>query len=303
MILGKNIVIVRQQKKMTDMLYDLDFKIMEAENGVDCIRKTIRYRPDLVIAEVNTPNLNGLSMAKILDTLLIRIPIILTASDAKYEKHALSFPNVKGYLITQATDTGFNYEKVRSDFETVIFNMEDFELSSTEYTYTFRQHEWANLLGKSDKKRLMIVEDDESYRKALLRRMDVYDAYDLFSATDGLEGFFKSLLVEPDLILTDIKMPKLDGFAMSQLFYILNKPLPLVFLTALESEEIKQKSKKAHGVLGFMLKETLNNKNEFIERVDSYLAKAKMMRKSWQEIYQEGSTETLKKGEENEGIV
>lgn len=303
MIIGKNIIVVRQQKRMINMLYDLDFKIMEAENGVDCIRKTIRYRPDLVIAEVNTPNLNGLSMARILDTLLIRIPVILTAADAKYEKHALSFPNVKGYLIIPGTEDGFNYDETRSNFESTLFSMDDFELSSTEYTYTFRQHEWANLLGKSDKKRLMIVEDDESYRKALLKKMDLYDAYDLFSAKDGLEGFFKSLLVEPDLILTDIKMPKLDGFAMSQLFYILNKPLPLVFLTALESEEIKKKIKKANGVLGFMLKENLKNRKEFIEQVESYLAKAKMLRKSWQAIYQEGSTETLKRGEENEGIV
>ena len=31
---------------------------------------------------------------------------------------------------------------------------------------------------------------------------------------------FKALLIEPDLILTDIMMPKLDGMAMSQIFYI-----------------------------------------------------------------------------------
>ncbi len=303
MILGKNIIAVNQSKEMLELLFDLDYKIMEAEDCIEGIRSTIRYRPDLVVAEINSPNLNGLSMARILKTLLVSSPLILTASDEKFRKYATSFDNVYGFILNQNVRPKDSKDTFRSDFESIIFNLDNFQLTEPEFSYSFRQHEWANLIGKSNNKRLLIIEDDEDFRKAILKKIDFFNIFDLFSAKDGLEGVFKALLIEPDLILSDIKMPILDGMAMSQLFFILNKPFPIVFLSAVDDKEIRQKSQKANGVLGYMEKEMLRDKTIFVDQIESYLNKAATLRRTWKELYQQGATESLKKDNDEPDIL
>lgn len=287
MIIGKNIIAVNQSKEMLNLLFDLDYKILEVKDCIEGIRQTIRYRPDLVIAEINSPALNGISMARILKTLMVNIPLILTASDEKHKKRALSFENVNGFLLNPAKGSGLSRDKIRSGFESIIFNLDNFSLSSTDYSYRFRQHEWANLLAKSNKKKILIVEDDESFLKLVLKKTDSFNRFDLFSATDGLEGVFKALLVEPDLVLTDINMPNLDGMAMSQLFFILNKPFPIVFLTGLEGEGVEQKAKKAHGSVGLLKKEIVSDNTLLAEQLDIHLTKAAILQKNWKKKLQE----------------
>jgi CheY-like chemotaxis protein len=151
--------------------------------------------------------------------------------------------------------------------ESIIFNVENINLGTIEFSYSFRQHEWASLLGKSGRQKLLIIEDDEAVRRTMLKYLDSVQIYDLFNAKDGLEGVFKALLVDPQLILTDISMPKLDGLAMCQIFYILNKPCPIAFVTSLDNDEILQKAKKAQGSVGLLDKSILQHKEQFLEQV------------------------------------
>ncbi len=62
------------------------------------------------------------------------------------------------------------------------------------------------------RKKILIV-DDEPAIVALLRA-SLLGAYEIFTAGDGEEGFQKALDNPPDLILSDILMPKADGFAL-----------------------------------------------------------------------------------------
>jgi DNA-binding response OmpR family regulator len=60
---------------------------------------------------------------------------------------------------------------------------------------------------------ILIVDDDPSIRQALTRELALA-GYDAISAADGLEG--KTLFEErrPDLVITDLAMPRADGFAL-----------------------------------------------------------------------------------------
>ena len=195
MILGKNILAVNQCQEMLDLLYDLNYKIMVAKDCIEGIQHTIRFQPDFVLVEIDSPNLNGLSMAGILDTLLIKTPLILTASDIKYQKPAVSFNNVNGFLLNPIMGSGVTRDKTKSELESIIFNLDNFDLGLVEYSYHFRQHEWANLLGQSGKKKILVIEDDNTFRTKMLRILDATRNYDLFNAADGLDGLFKALLI------------------------------------------------------------------------------------------------------------
>lgn len=60
---------------------------------------------------------------------------------------------------------------------------------------------------------ILVVDDDPSIRQALSRELALA-GYDAISAIDGLEG--KAVFEErrPDLVITDLAMPRADGFAL-----------------------------------------------------------------------------------------
>ncbi|SFO05970.1 response regulator transcription factor [Proteiniclasticum ruminis] len=64
--------------------------------------------------------------------------------------------------------------------------------------------------------RVLIVEDEEFIRKGLVHTMDwlKMDCLVVGEAENGEEGYEKILQMKPDLVLTDIRMPKLDGITM-----------------------------------------------------------------------------------------
>jgi len=290
---GKNIITIKQTSEMQEVLYSLNFKAMQAKDCIDGIRKIIRYVPDLVISDIDVPNLSGLSMARILGMLKIDVPIILTSFVERFREQALSNDNVFGFLLTSSARSDESREKLKKGFVQIINDTADRRLSEPVYTYRFRQHEWANLLGIAHRPRILVIEDNPSMKTLILRRLDAADKYDLYSAEDGLEGLCKALLINPDLILTDIRMPTLDGMAMSQIFYILNKPFPIVFLSIIDDDSSRSKARKVAGVLGYMHKRVLKEGSDFISEVDNYMEVAEAARSSRESIYRKGEGEEL----------
>ncbi|OGH18011.1 MAG: hypothetical protein A3C22_01880 [Candidatus Levybacteria bacterium RIFCSPHIGHO2_02_FULL_37_10] len=62
-------------------------------------------------------------------------------------------------------------------------------------------------------KALLLVEDDKILLN-MYQKLFVNHGYDVHAAMDGEEGLRKSLEEHPDLILLDIRMPKMDGMTM-----------------------------------------------------------------------------------------
>jgi len=62
---------------------------------------------------------------------------------------------------------------------------------------------------------ILVVEDDEVIRD-LLQALLEDEGYTVRSASNGLEALASVDLVRPDLIITDLVMPKLDGFGFRQ---------------------------------------------------------------------------------------
>lgn len=61
-------------------------------------------------------------------------------------------------------------------------------------------------------KRILIVEDNELNRDMLARRLQ-RAGYEVALASDGEEGVALALQLVPDLVIMDLSLPKLDGWA------------------------------------------------------------------------------------------
>jgi DNA-binding response OmpR family regulator len=83
-----------------------------------------------------------------------------------------------------------------------------------------------------DRPLVLVVDDEENIRHLL--RLTFEGDFDVAEAGDGQEGFVQALAVRPDLIVSDIMMPRLDGYG----FYrrLKARPetaaIPFVFLSA-----------------------------------------------------------------------
>ena len=79
--------------------------------------------------------------------------------------------------------------------------------------------------------RILIIEDEAPMRTALTDLLTA-EGYRVLSAADGESGLQRALDEKPDLILLDIMMPKLDGFALCAELRRLALTVPVLMLTA-----------------------------------------------------------------------
>lgn len=63
-------------------------------------------------------------------------------------------------------------------------------------------------------KKILIVEDEYAELMAQLLAVGSRSAYRLFIARDGIEALREIALREPDLIITDLRMPRMDGLEL-----------------------------------------------------------------------------------------
>ncbi|ENZ03259.1 two-component system response regulator [Clostridium thermobutyricum] len=84
-------------------------------------------------------------------------------------------------------------------------------------------------------KKVLVVEDDLKIRE-LIEEFLKAEGYFVRGASDGLEGYSVFREEEFDLVITDIMMPRMDGYALTNLIRE-ESNVPIVMLTALNDEE------------------------------------------------------------------
>jgi DNA-binding response OmpR family regulator len=92
-------------------------------------------------------------------------------------------------------------------------------------------------------KKILIVEDEAPLRNALRDKL-IGEGFMVFEAVNGEAGLELALKEHPDLILLDIVMPKMDGFAMLEAMRTdpWGKKANVIVLTNLNDQEYVLKS-------------------------------------------------------------
>jgi DNA-binding response OmpR family regulator len=81
------------------------------------------------------------------------------------------------------------------------------------------------------KERILVIEDERPMRTALCDLLEA-EGYRVMSASEGAAGLEKALREKPDLLLLDVMMPRVDGFALCAELRKAAAALPILFLTA-----------------------------------------------------------------------
>jgi len=87
--------------------------------------------------------------------------------------------------------------------------------------------------------RLLIVDDEPDIRISLKERLE-FNNFEIVTASDGLEALALARSRKPDLIVTDIRMPIMDGLEMIKTLRQDDdaKHIPVIVMTAYSLEQL-----------------------------------------------------------------
>ena len=93
--------------------------------------------------------------------------------------------------------------------------------------------------------KLLLVEDDNNLREIYEARLQA-EGYSIVTAKDGEEALVVAKAEHPDLIISDIMMPKISGFEMLDILRNTEnlKNVPVIMLTALGQNDDQQRADK-----------------------------------------------------------
>jgi len=83
--------------------------------------------------------------------------------------------------------------------------------------------------------KILLVEDDADIRLLVSRALNGA-GYEVLSAEDGVGALDVMERVHPDLLITDIMMPRMDGYELAENARLYDPRMPIVFMTAREDK-------------------------------------------------------------------
>lgn len=97
--------------------------------------------------------------------------------------------------------------------------------------------------------RVLIVEDDEEIRRYIRSELD--SDFRIYECTNGREGLETILKEKPDLVISDVMMPEMDGITLCRKIKqnININHIPIILLTAKSKAEDKSKGLKLEQML------------------------------------------------------
>lgn len=103
--------------------------------------------------------------------------------------------------------------------------------------------------------KLILTVDDSASMRMLLKNSLVAQGFEIEAANDGVHGLEVLETLQPDLLITDINMPRLDGFGLIEEVRKLPKfrSLPILVLSTEFSADKKARAREA-GATGWITK-------------------------------------------------
>jgi len=107
---------------------------------------------------------------------------------------------------------------------------------------------------------ILYVEDEETTRE-LIKEILELECREVFVASDGEKGLALYQEKNPDIVLSDIAMPNMDGLEMSEAIKEINPEQPIALFTAFSQSSYIKRAAEI-GVATYILK-PLNKKQFF----------------------------------------
>ena len=103
-------------------------------------------------------------------------------------------------------------------------------------------------------KTILLVDDESGIRESLSIRLK-NSGYNVLTAKDGIDGLKKARSSNPDLIILDLMLPKMDGYKVARLLKFDQRysHIPILILSA-RGQDVDKAMGKSAGADDFVIK-------------------------------------------------
>lgn len=120
--------------------------------------------------------------------------------------------------------------------------------------------------------KILVVEDDNDLNKTVCSYLNG-NGYEAMGCLDANEAYNEMYGNVFDLIISDIMMPKIDGFEFAETVRSINKEIPILFMTARDDFRSKQRG-YGIGIDDYMVKPV--DLDELLLKIGALLRRAKI---------------------------
>jgi two-component system cell cycle response regulator DivK len=95
-------------------------------------------------------------------------------------------------------------------------------------------------------RRVLVVEDDSDHRN-IYRMILIHSGYEVLEAMDGEEGIRMAREEQPDIILMDVSIPRIDGWEATRILKSdeTTSAIPIIAITAHALKKARQEATEA----------------------------------------------------------
>lgn len=225
-----NILVVDDDAHLLSLLVDtltsIGYRATGAPGGIEAIEKLNSGLFDLMITDIKMPGIDGITLLKKVRRHFPKLPVLFITGVASDD------------IIGRASPDGFLAKPFRiSHIEELIEN---------------------TLADKSEKVtrsicKVMVVDDDNTFREMLSEALR-YNEYSPFSVAGSELALEELKNGEVDAVITDIKMPGMDGIALMKKIKELYPDLPVILITAFYNQKYSENKNEIDQADGFLEK-------------------------------------------------
>lgn len=229
---------------LSTLLTQQGYEVSKARNGQMALQAAKSALPDLILLDINMPDIDGYEVCKLLkaDAKTKQIPVIfLSALDDSWDKTKAFHVGGAGYVTKP-----FKGEEVLVRVENQLALARKRSLQPPQNAPLILpdvEHDDAN------RGNILIV-DDAPNNLRLLSTILTQQGYEVGKALNGKIALKSVQVSPPDLILLDINMPEMDGYEVCEQLKLDEKTrkIPVIFISALDDVFDKVKAFSVGGV-------------------------------------------------------
>jgi CheY-like chemotaxis protein len=197
---------------LVETLTTIGYDTGKAVDGLDALDVLSKEKFDLMVSDIKMPNLDGIGLLQEVRKLYPNLPVLFITGVSKPE------------IVGRATPNGFLSKPFRINH---IEEMIEKTLKSTDQP-------------KSKIKNILVVDDDEIFRDMLVDTLR-YNEYNPTAVPDGESALKRLELKGIEAVITDLKMPGIDGLTLLKEIKVKYPDLPVVITTAFWDDDNTQK--------------------------------------------------------------
>ncbi|MDX9785996.1 MAG: response regulator [Desulfobacterales bacterium] len=210
-------------------LRDGRFHFEQAENGIKGLEKVKSSHFDLIITDVDMPGMDGFTFCKTLreEALINATPVVILSSHDKESD------------IEHGFQVGASAYLSKTDAKEYLPGLVD------------------RLLKKSSmiRQRLVLIVDDSPVIRDILSEGLIKEGFQVATAPNGKIALEALLDIKPDLIISDLNMPEMDGLSFCQTVHLRSdwSTIPFIAMSS-ESDRSKMRQFLQSGASTYIIK-------------------------------------------------